>query len=101
VSLSAFAAKAERPVPIGAERNVGTHLVPPREDVVFAGPEKRTGSSRLNASDEQVQRALQTYRARFSKFSESWVNPAVAARAHGLASSASRRPLAGRRPRRP
>ena len=74
------AAKAERPVPIGAERTMGTHLVPPREDVVLRGLQE-DGQLSLNPSAEQMQGALQKHRARFSKFSESWVNPGVAARA--------------------
>ena len=47
------------PVAIGAMRMKGTHLVPPREDVVSTGCRKMVDS--LNATPEQMRAAVADY----------------------------------------
>ena len=67
-------AAAELPrVAIGAHRMAGTHLVPPSRGVVLA--ELRKQGLSLDASPEEIEAALRDFNLRFSKQSDTWVNP--------------------------
>lgn len=63
---------------IGAQRIVGTHLVPPRDvDQVLV----KEGKIPLNATQQQKEAALKDFQANWQKKSDTWVNPEMQARA--------------------
>lgn len=84
LTASAVVAKppeqSRQPVPIGAMWPAGKHLVEPRQEVV-ASALKEEGKLALDASDAEVQAAVDQYYAEFRKKSSEYVNPEMEYRA--------------------
>jgi immune inhibitor A len=66
--------------PIGALPINGTHLVPPREDVVLSTLQDE-GKVPLNATPEEVKAAVEKYNQEWNKKSPEWINPELEAKA--------------------
>ena len=68
------------PKAIGALPISGTHLVPPREEVVINWLHK-DGSLPIDATEEQVKLAVKNYYFRLAKQSDTWISPEIQAAA--------------------